>query len=352
MQDPRGRMISYLRLSVTELCNLRCRYCMPPEGIIKRRHEEMLTEEEMLLAVRAAASLGVFKVRVTGGEPLVKKNILSICRGIRETEGIRELCLTTNGILLPQMAGELRRAGVDRINLSLDTLDKDRYREITRGGDLEEALRGLDAALENGFDRVKINAVLLPDTEPDEIRLIAGLTERLPVDVRFIELMPMPGNGVEKGEDFVPAARVLDALPSAVPVSEEEMKSWDKGTVARLYHLPGAQGNIGLISPLSMHFCSSCNRLRLTADGHIRPCLHDAREYSIKGCSYEEMREQFIYSIQNKPAENPTLKSAEGQGKEKTDREGPEQEKAGKKTDIKTGGEKKLSGRSMNRIGG
>ena len=307
MQDPRGRTISYLRLSVTELCNLRCRYCMPAEGIVKRRHEDMLTQEEMLLAVRAAASLGVYKVRVTGGEPLVKKNILSICSGIREVEGIRELCLTTNGILLSQMAESLRAAGVDRINLSLDTLDAGRYRRITRGGELQDALRGLKSALQAGFDRVKINAVLLPDTSPAEIRNLALLTTQHPVDVRYIELMPMPGNGVVPGRNFTPAAKVFDALPSLVPLQEADLHSWDKGTVARLYRLPGARGNIGLISPVSTRFCSSCSRLRLTADGHIRPCLHDPREYSIKGRTFEEMREQFILSIRNKPAQNPSL---------------------------------------------
>ncbi|MBR4765012.1 MAG: GTP 3',8-cyclase MoaA [Lachnospiraceae bacterium] len=324
MLDSKGRSISYLRLSVTELCNLRCQYCMPPEGVIKRRHEEMLTEEEMLRAVRAAASLGVYKVRVTGGEPLVKKNILSICRGIRQTEGIRELCLTTNGILLPKMAQDLRKAGVDRINFSLDTLDRERYRKITRGGNLEDALLGLHTALQTGFDRIKINTVLLPDTSLSEIRQIAQLTMRLPADVRFIERMPMPGNGVEQEHGFRPASEVLDALPAAEPVKEEELKSWDRGTVARLYHLPGAQGNIGIISPMSRHFCASCSRLRLTADGHIRPCLHDAREYSIKGCTYEEMREKFILSIRNKPALNP----------------------------IFTGEGKTSDKRSMNRIGG
>lgn len=309
MQDPRGRTISYLRLSVTELCNLRCQYCMPAEGIIKRPHEEMLTQEEMLLAVRAAASLGVYKVRVTGGEPLVKKNILPICRGIREVEGIRELCLTTNGILLPQMAEDLKEAGVDRINLSLDTLDAGRYRQITRGGELRDALRGLKTALETGFERIKINAVLLPDTSLEEIRDLSSLTMRHPVDVRFIELMPMPGNGVVWGRNYTPAAKVFEALPSLIPLEDADLRSWDRGTVARLYRLTGARGNIGLISPVSTHFCSSCSRLRLTADGHIRPCLHDPREYSIKGCSFEEMRRQFILSIHNKPPQNPSLSS-------------------------------------------
>ena len=307
MQDSRGRTISYLRLSVTERCNLRCRYCMPPEGVALRPRGEMLTEEEMLRAVRAAASLGVYKVRVTGGEPLVKKNILSICRGIRKIEGIRELCLTTNGILLPEMAADLRGAGVDRINLSLDTLDAGRYSEITRGGDLRDALRGLQAALHAGFERVKINAVLLRETDREEIRRLADLTMRMPVDVRFIEMMPMPGNEEEQGGGCIPAGEVLSALPEAVPLGQEEQKPWDRGTIARLYRLPGARGSIGLISPMSAHFCAGCNRLRLTADGHIRPCLHDSREYSIKGCTEEEMREQFIRSIRNKPPGNPML---------------------------------------------
>lgn len=318
MQDSRGRTISYLRLSVTERCNLRCRYCMPPEGVVLRPREEMLTEEEMLCAVRAAASLGVDKVRVTGGEPLVKKNILSICQGIRAVEGIRELCLTTNGILLPEMAADLCGAGVDRVNLSLDTLDAQRYREITRGGDLQAALRGLRAALDAGFERVKINAVLLRETDREEIRRLADLTMQMPVDVRFIEMMPMPGNEKEQCGGCLPAGEVLYALPEAVPLEQGEKKPWDRGTIARLYRLPGARGSIGLISPMSAHFCADCNRLRLTADGHIRPCLHDPREYSIKGCTEEEMRDRFIRAIRNKPAGNPMLfgegAAAAGQG--------------------------------------
>lgn len=161
MKDHFGREIEYLRLSVTERCNLRCRYCMPAEGICKKQHDEMLTEEEMILAVETAASLGIRKVRITGGEPLVKKNILSLCRKIAQIPGIDELCLTTNGLLLPEYAVSLRDAGVKRINLSLDTLRPERYRHITRCGTLEDALRGLKAALEAGFDKIKINSVLI-----------------------------------------------------------------------------------------------------------------------------------------------------------------------------------------------
>lgn len=332
MKDTEGRTISYLRLSVTELCNLRCRYCMPAEGVVKKSHDQMLTQEEMLCAVRAAASLGVRKVRITGGEPLVKKNILSICRGIREIPGIRELCITTNGILLPGMAVPLRESGVSRVNLSLDTLDEGLYREITRGGDLNAALRGLDAALAAGFDRVKINAVLLRETGHPGIRALAGLTLRLPVDVRFIELMPMPGNGeaVPFEGSFFSSQEVLAALPGLEPADGRNLPEWDRGTVARLYRLPGAKGNIGLISPISAHFCAQCSRLRLTADGFIKPCLHSPLEYGIRGCTEEEMRRQFLRAIREKPAGNPMLFREEDAG--------------GKLMPV--------SGRSMNRIGG
>ena len=216
MTDSFGRAITYLRVSVTELCNLRCQYCMPAEGVRKRSHADMLTEEELLRAVRIAAQFGVTKVRVTGGEPLVKRNILSICRGIADIPGVQELCLTTNGVLLPPLADELRAAGVRRVNLSLDTLDAEKYARITRIGCLDNALRGLDAALSAGFDRVKLNAVLLGGFNDDEIPALAGLTRAYPVDVRFIEWMPMgqrpPGAdqaAYAKPSDFAPDARHL-----------------------------------------------------------------------------------------------------------------------------------------------
>ena len=195
MRDTYGRQIRYLRLSVTELCNLRCRYCMPEDGVCKKSHQEMLTQEEMLLAVRAAASLGVTKVRLTGGEPLVKKNILAICAQTAAVEGIGEVCITTNGLLLPPLARQLRRAGVGRVNLSLDTLDREKYAYITRRGTLDQALAGLESALEAGFQRVKINTVLIGGFNDDEIGDLAALTLKYPVDVRFIELMPPPARG-------------------------------------------------------------------------------------------------------------------------------------------------------------
>lgn len=301
--DRYGRQITYLRLSVTELCNLRCRYCMPEEGLRKKAHADMLTEEEMVSAVAAAASLGIKKLRITGGEPLVKRNILSICRRCAQTEGIREVCLTTNGALLPTLAAPLREAGVSRVNISLDTLNADKYASITRCGTLESALNGIHAALEAGFDRVKINAVLMGGVNDDEIRPLAELTRRWPVDVRFIELMPMYDGGFAP-EAFLPVKAVLSALPELESAAQD-------GGVARLYRLPGAQGRVGLISPVSDHFCTACSRLRLTADGKLKPCLHSGEEYPIKGMSFSEMQEQFRRAILAKPSCHEVLSARE-----------------------------------------
>ncbi len=294
MIDAFGRTINYLRLSVTELCNLRCRYCMPEEGVCKLEHSQLLTEEEMIRAVRAAASLGVTKVRITGGEPLTKPNILSICRNVSQVPGIFETSITTNATLLPKLALPLREAGVKRVNISLDTLKAEKYRKITRRGELSDALRGLSAALDAGFEKIKINAVLIGGFNDDEIPALAALTEKWPVDVRFIDLMPMAGNTDFGPECYIPVSRVLDALPEAVPEREEG--------VARLYRLPGALGRVGLISPLSQQFCASCNRIRLTADGKIKPCLHSVEEISIKGLSEKDMMENMRRAILLKPA--------------------------------------------------
>ena len=295
MVDSFGRDITYMRVSVTELCNLRCRYCMPEEGICKKTHEQMLTEEEMITAIRAAASLGIRKLRITGGEPLVKKNILSICRRASQVPGIRELCITTNGTLLSALAGPLREAGVRRVNISLDTLDAEKFRYISRCGELSQAADGIRTALDAGFEMVKLNTVLIGGFNDDEIPALAELTRRYPLDLRFIELMPMVESGDFGPEAFLPCTAVLDRLPELRPVSPD-------GGVARLYRLPGAQGSIGLISPVSAHFCAACNRIRLTADGKIKPCLHSGEEYSLKGLAYEDMVEELKRAILCKPS--------------------------------------------------
>ena len=312
MKDPFGREITYLRLSVTDLCDLRCTYCMPAEGVRKLPHGDMLTEEEMILAVEAAASLGVTKLRITGGEPLVKRNILSICRRAAAAKGIREVCLTTNGIRLPELAKDLRAAGVRRVNMSLDTLDPERYAAITRTGSFGDAWKGFRSALDAGFDRVRLNAVLLDGTCGREIRDLAELTLAYPVDVRFIERMPMPGTEVSA---LVSAETVLAAVPELVPLP-------DDGGIARRYALPGAMGYVGLIRPVSACFCAGCTRLRLTADGRIRPCLHSSLEIPVKGLDREGMRAAFERAVLMKPERHAGL--AEGSE----------------------------AGRSMNRIGG
>ena len=266
MIDSYGRQISYLRLSVTELCNLRCRYCMPEDGICKKRHDEMLTQEETISAIRAAASLGISKLRITGGEPLVKPNIVDLCAEAAAVDGIREVCMTTNATLLPKLAGPLREAGVSRLNISLDTLDPEKFRYITRIGTLSDAVAGLDAALDCGFERIKVNAVLIGGFNDDEIPVLAELTRRVVTD-RLPELCPLPADG----------------------------------GVAKLYRLPDAKGNIGLISPVSAHFCTACNRIRITADGKVKPCLHSSDEISIKGLDEEGMRETLRQAILAKP---------------------------------------------------
>jgi len=272
---------------------------MPAEGVCKRTHEEMLTEDETIAVIEAAAGLGIRKIRITGGEPLVKKNIVSLCARAAAVPGIEEVCLTTNGILLPTLAQSLREAGVKRINLSLDTLDPERYARITRVGELDKALAGLEAALDAGFEKVKVNAVLIGGFNEADIVPLAELTRSHGVDVRFIELMPMV-SGEFGPEAYLSCNAVLERLPE---LSEER----PDGGVARLYRLPGASGHIGLISPISEHFCGWCNRLRLTADGKLKPCLHSPAEFSVKGLDEEGIKRQLQRAILAKPARHGEL---------------------------------------------
>lgn len=297
MKDQYGREITYLRLSVTDLCDLRCLYCMPEQGVPKKRHEDMLTEDEMIAAVEAAASLGIRKVRITGGEPLVKKNILSICRRTAAVPGIHEVGLTTNGTRLREFAVPLREAGVRHLNISLDTLDPEKYARITRCGDLANVLDGLHAALDAGFETVKLNAVLIGGFNDSEIPALAALTLDYAVDVRFIELMPMAGVKAFPPSAFISADAVLEKLSGA---GLKELPP--DGSVAKRYRLPGAKGSIGLIRPRSEQFCGECSRIRLTADGMLKPCLHSAAEFPLKGLAPGEMRERIREAILAKPA--------------------------------------------------
>lgn len=290
MRDTYARNITYLRLSVTDLCNLRCRYCMPEEGVCKKDHSAICSVEELVEITRQAVACGVEKVRLTGGEPLVRRGILEICRGIAAIGGVRELCLTTNGVLLPQLAAPLRQAGVTRLNISLDTLRPDRFAYITRIGRLEDVLRGMEAARDAGFTNTKINVVLMKGFNDDEIGDFVALTRKDPVEVRFIELMPI-GQGAR--EQFLPARAVLDACPGLEPAQPNG--------VARRYRLPDGAGMVGLIQPMSRHFCSECNRIRVTADGKLKPCLHSDQELPLRGLAGEELRRAIREGIRAKP---------------------------------------------------
>ena len=290
MQDRYARNITYLRLSVTDLCSLRCRYCMPADGIPKRDHRDVCSVEELVEISRAAVDCGVRKVRLTGGEPLVRRGILEICRGIAAIPGVEELCLTTNGLALPQLAGPLKEAGVSRLNISLDTLRPDRYAYITRVGCLKEAFRGLKAAEEAGFTGTKLNVVLMKGFNDDEIPDFLDLSCRYPVEVRFIELMPI---GEGRNAQFLPAEAVLESNPYLRPL--------EGSGVARRYRSPGGRGTVGLIEPMSHRFCGGCDRIRVTADGKLKPCLHSDQEISLRGLHGEALRQAIQEGVAAKP---------------------------------------------------
>lgn len=294
MTDGFGRTIDYLRLSVTDRCNYRCFYCMPDAGVCKRAHEDILSYEALCEIAAAAVRLGVKKIRITGGEPLVRRGIVDFCRMLRSLPGLQELTMTTNGALLAPLAKDLRSAGVGRLNISLDTLCEARFSAITRRGRLSDVLAGLEAAKAAGFEHTKINCVLLGGVNEDDILPLANLTKREPISVRFIELMPM---GVCAGfppERFLPADAVLKRLPQLVPV--------DTDGVAARYRLPGAIGTVGLIRPMSCSFCARCARLRLTADGKLKPCLHAKEEISVRDLHGAALEDAILQAARSKPA--------------------------------------------------
>lgn len=294
MLDGEGRLIEYLRLSVTDRCNCRCTYCMPAGGVPMLGHRDILSFEELTEVVTACAQLGVRKVRLTGGEPLVRRGLPELVRMIRAVPGVEELAMTTNATLLAPVAAELHHAGLDRLNVSLDTLDAARYAELTRGGSLEDALAGLAAARDAGFSRTKVNCVLMGGVNDADVPRLAELARTEPIDVRFIELMPMgPCAGWPKAR-FVPAETVLEAVPGLVPLRRDG--------VAELWHAHGWAGNVGLIRPMSHRFCDGCSRIRVTADGRLKPCLHSAAEIPLRGLHGEALLAELRRGIAAKPA--------------------------------------------------
>ncbi len=293
MRDRVGRTIDYLRLSVTDLCNYRCIYCMGENGVCKKDHSEILSIEELAEIGRAAVACGVRKIRLTGGEPLVRRGILELCCRLKALEGLKELTLTTNGSMLPQMAADLKAAGVDRVNISLDTLDEDRFRRITRRGELREALDGFRAARDAGFSGIKINTVLMGGINDDEIPELTGLTKDMPISLRFIELMPLGVCSDWPRERFVSAGTVLRTVP--------ELRLIHTDGVAEIYQVPGWAGTVGLIRPVSCSFCERCNRIRITADGKLKPCLHSSREIPLRGLAGEKLEQAIREAAAAKP---------------------------------------------------
>ncbi|CDC74014.1 molybdenum cofactor biosynthesis protein A [Oscillibacter sp. CAG:155] len=266
---------------------------MPPEGVVKQNHGDMLSLEELAEIAEAAVRVGVKKIRLTGGEPLVRRGIVELCRRLRAIPRLEELCLTTNGALLPQLAAPLREAGVDRLNISLDTLQPDRFAEMTRLGRLSDTLAGIEAAEAAGFHNLKLDTVLIGGFNDDEIEDFVNLTREHPWEVRFIELMPMgPCAEWDKG-CFLPDDTVLQKIPA--------LQQIEPCGVARRYRLPGAAGTVGLISPVHHDFCAQCRRIRVTADGKLKGCLHSAEELPLRGLHGPELKDAIRQGILHKP---------------------------------------------------
>jgi GTP 3',8-cyclase len=306
MIDQYGRDINYLRISITDRCNLRCTYCMPKEGISLIGHDDILRYEEFLRIVRIAAGTGITKVRITGGEPLVRRGAVEFIDSLRTIRELTDISLTTNGILLETYAERLFRAGIKRINISLDSLNADKYGKITRGGDLRAVLRGIQAVRDVGFNPIKINIVAIKGFNDDEILDFARLTLSHPYQIRFIELMPLGDAAIGNNGRYLANGIIRKQIETLGPLEEIDGGYRNDEGPARIFRLPAGAGEIGFISPVSRHFCDSCNRLRLRADGHLRTCLMSDDETDLKsplraGCGDEEITALIREAIAGKP---------------------------------------------------
>jgi GTP 3',8-cyclase len=306
--DTLSRPIDYLRISITDRCNLRCVYCMPAEGISgKLRHEDLLTYEELSRVVRAAADLGISKIRLTGGEPLVRLGVVELVSMIAKTPGIDDIAMTTNGVFLAQEAVHLKHAGLQRVNISLDTMSHAKFRSITRLGELDAVLAGIRAAERVGLHPIKINNVVMRGCNDDEIVDFARLTYRHPWHVRFIEFMPVGGTALKAIAEYVSVAAMRAVIEGACgPLASASSAGRGAGP-ARYYRLSGALGTIGFIAAISEHFCFGCNRLRLTADGRLRPCLMSDNEIDLRmalrsGADETVLQALLQQAIEHKPS--------------------------------------------------
>lgn len=292
MKDRFGRDITYLRISVTDLCNLRCKYCMPESGVESLCHSDILSLEEIVEIVKVAAKNGITKIRLTGGEPLVRRGFVHLCKEISKIEQIEDIAITTNGVHLKNMADDLFENKVKRINFSLDTLVKEKYNDITRRNDFDKTMGSLFYAIKKGF-KVKLNVVLIGGFNDDEIENFVKLANDYDLEVRFIELMQIGETANWSKDKFVSNKIVLEKVP--------KLEFDGVSGVAKIYKIKGQKGKIGLISPISCSFCSDCNRIRLTSDGKLKPCLHSKDEINLKGLSGEELEEVFKRGIFDKP---------------------------------------------------
>jgi cyclic pyranopterin phosphate synthase len=307
--DAFGRRLTYLRVSVTDRCNLRCTYCLPEDAEFPFGDRDFLSPAEIEAMVGALVRLGIERVRLTGGEPLVRRDILEIASRIKALPGVRDLALSTNGTELERMAGDLRDAGVDRVNVSLDTLDPERFAAITRRGDLGKVWRGIEAALEAGLDPVKLNAVLISEESLADADRLVALTLDRPLAVRFIEMMPT-GVNRHPGIAEVPTCdRLRERIEARFGPLEPAAATRPRTGPARDFRLPGARGTIGFITPLSHTFCADCNRLRLTARGELRLCLFAERNYPLRHCLAAAdppaaLAAEILSALADKPAEH------------------------------------------------
>lgn len=303
IRDNYNRIIDYMRISITDRCNLRCIYCMPSEGVRFISHKNILTYEEIIRIVRIASTLGVKKIRITGGEPLIRKDLPFLVESISKIDGIKDISLTTNGLLLKKYALSLANAGLRRVNISLDSLRDDRFKEITRGGELKSVLEGIDAAENAGLMPIKINMVPIKGFNDDEIEEFASLTFKKTYNIRFIEFMPIGAKHLWSLEKYLSTDEIKERVSKISPLTPIKIR---KSGPARYFRLEGAIGVIGFISPITHHFCASCNRLRITSDGKIRPCLFSETSIDLKsairnGADDKEIEKILRLSIEIKP---------------------------------------------------
>jgi cyclic pyranopterin phosphate synthase len=306
MLDKYDRDINYLRVSITDRCNLHCTYCRPKEGISLKGHDDILRYEEILRIVSQAIKMGLVKVRLTGGEPLVRRGFVEFAAALRQIQGLQDISLTTNGTLLDQYAENIFKAGITRINISLDSLDKDKYFQITRGGHLDDVFRGIAAAEKAGFSPIKINAVVMKGFNDDEVLDFAQLALKKPFQIRFIEIMPVSSVNANQPEGFMPTNQLFDRICKHFKLDPLAGKKNKTDGPAKIFKVKGGLGEIGFINPVSDHFCSTCNRLRLMADGKLRACLLKDEEIDLRAalsrhCNDDELTGLIRQAILLKP---------------------------------------------------